>query len=127
MSNKVEELIKKSRENNKGRITQNNEEYAKILIAVLTDEEYVTHDLDEIKDGVIIIKDKHIAEGFLKYAISAFKEAGMSDEEAKIAAKKLKINRELADIIKDAVHEADFVVLHDCGHKIQLFKKPGLE
>jgi hypothetical protein len=126
---KVNELIAKSLENGSGRVTKNMDEYLDILVAVLTDNEYVTKDVKEegLVDGEFIFEERRLAPGFKKIIIAAFRKAGMSEQEATDAAENFKLTKDMAKSLMEAVRETDYIVLVKCGKKIQFCKKPGLE
>jgi hypothetical protein len=131
MPAKVQDLINSINSKNEGktkvRKTKNNEEYLQMLLAVLTDTDYVAKNLKEIKDGEVIIEDNRIAEGFKKLVVSIFKSTNMTEEEAIDAANSFRLKKEHVKAIVDAVRETDYIVAKECGKKIQLFKKPGFE
>jgi len=127
---KVKDLVETSKKNSKGkktRKTRNQEEYFQMLMAVLTDAEYVAKNIKEIKNGEIITEERRIAPDFLKIIVAAFKKAGMSEAEAITESESFKLTKDMCKAIVDAVRETDYIITKECGKKIRIFNKPGFE
>lgn len=123
----VSELVKKAQEESTGRKTKNNDLYYNIICALCEDSEYVSSNVASIKAGELIMEDRHLSEEFKEIIASAIKKStSLSEAEALDLASKFKLSKKQARSISDLVHEADYIAMKECGKKVQLIHKKGL-
>lgn len=105
----------------------NNEQYNKILAAVLTDLEFEVVDFDGIENGKVLTNNAKPAEGMQDLVVALLKKRGMSEDEAKEAFKSFKLPKSFVESVIRAVRETDFIVCKELNGKVKMFKKAGLE
>lgn len=122
----VSDLIKKAQEESTGRKTKNNDLYYSIICAICEDDDYVASNVASIKSGELIMEDRTLSKEFKEIIATAIKKStSLSEAEAIELAASFKLSKKQAKSIADLVHEADYVAMHDCGKKVQLFHKKG--
>ena len=129
---KVSELLNEAKKSMEGgkkpRKTKNSEQYYQMLIALCSDEDYVTKNVKEISNGEVVTEDMRLAPEFRKILVSALKKnTNMSEAEAIEAAKSFKLTTEQAKTLSNIVHECDYLIMKECSKKVQFIKKPGLD
>jgi hypothetical protein len=105
----------------------NQEQYNKILAAVITDLTFEVEDFEGIEDGKVIYSHSKPAEGFRDLVVAIFKKSGMSTDEAIEAAASVKLPQSTVKSIVQAVRTTDFIVCKELNGKVKMFKKAGLE